>query len=333
VGIIAQPDWKDIQSIQGMGAPRLFVGITAGNLDSMLSNYTAARHRRKDDVYSAGGVPGRRPNHAAVVYSQMARRAFPGAPVVLGGMEASMRRVAHYDYWEDLQADKNHLMRLTKVVEAQQTPYSGRRLVQMHGNRALLQEPPAFPVDGPDLDALYELPFMRASHPSYTEPVPGFATIKDSIIVSRGCPGGCTFCGLGFRQGKFLSSRSIDSVLKEIRKLSASPTFRGTVSDLGGPTANLYGARNGHAEEIRDQRKGRSRSTQGIPHPARGEARLRSVRHPHGCRAADPGVHEGTGAEPCLGSHEGGAGAYESRRAAPHAQARWRLPGLHGQVL
>lgn len=101
VGIVAQPDWKDIQSIQGMGAPRLFVGITAGNLDSMLSNYTAARHRRKDDVYSAGGVPGRRPNHAAVVYSQMARRAFPGAPVVLGGMEASMRRVAHYDYWED----------------------------------------------------------------------------------------------------------------------------------------------------------------------------------------------------------------------------------------
>ena len=320
VGIIAQPDWKDIQSIQGMGAPRLFVGITAGNLDSMLSNYTAARHRRKDDVYSAGGVPGRRPNHAAVVYSQMARRSFPGVPVVLGGMEASMRRVAHYDYWEDklkpsimadakadvlvygmgesavreivarlragnrdfsgirgtalflggkataeadlsdclilpsweeLQADKTHLMRLTKVVEAQQTPHSGRRLVQMHGNRALLQEPPAFPVDGPDLDALYELPFMRASHPSYTEPVPGFATIKDSIIVSRGCPGGCTFCGLGFHQGKFLSSRSIDSVLKEIRKLSSSPTFRGTVSDLGGPTANLYGARNGHAEECK----------------------------------------------------------------------------------
>jgi uncharacterized radical SAM protein YgiQ len=101
VGIIAQPDWTKIESIEEMGTPKLFVGVTAGNLDSMLSNYTAARHKRKDDVYSAGGVPGKRPNHAAVVYSQMARRAFPGVPVVLGGMEASMRRVAHYDYWED----------------------------------------------------------------------------------------------------------------------------------------------------------------------------------------------------------------------------------------
>ena len=317
VGIIAQPDWKDIKSIQGMGAPRLFVGVTAGNLDSMLSNYTAARHKRKEDVYSAGGVPGKRPNHAAVVYTQMSRQAFPGVPVVLGGMEASMRRVAHYDFWEDrlkpsiladakadvlvygmgevaareitrrlrsgnrdfsgirgtalflgskaaaktdfsdciilpsweeLQADKQHLLRLTKVVEAQQTPYCGKRLVQRHGARAVVMEPPAFPVDGPDLDALYELPFMRLSHPAYTEPVPGFATIKDSIIVSRGCAGGCTFCGLGFHQGKFLSSRSVDSVLKEIRKLAESETFRGTVSDLGGPTANLYAAQNGHVD-------------------------------------------------------------------------------------
>jgi uncharacterized radical SAM protein YgiQ len=317
VGIIAQPDWKHLKSIQVMGTPKLFVGVTAGNLDSMLSNYTAARHKRKEDVYSAGGVPGLRPNHAAVVYSQMCRQAFPGVPVVLGGMEASMRRVAHYDYWEDklrpsiladakadvlvygmgelavreivrrlrtgrrdfqgirgtalflgakataaadftdcirlpsweeLQADKKLLLRLTKVVEAQQTPYSGKRLVQMHGNRAVFLEPPAFPVDGPDLDALYEYPFQRLAHPSYAEPVPGFATIKDSIIVSRGCAGGCTFCGLGFHQGKFLSSRSVDSVLKEIRKLAESDTFRGTVSDLGGPTANLYAAKNGHVE-------------------------------------------------------------------------------------
>ncbi|MCC7375964.1 MAG: YgiQ family radical SAM protein [Verrucomicrobiales bacterium] len=317
VGIIAQPDWTDIKSIQVMGTPKLFCGVTAGNLDSMLSNYTAGRHKRKEDVYSEDGVPGKRPNHAAVVYSQMARQAFPGVPVILGGMEASMRRVAQYDYWEDklkpsiladakadllvygmgevavreialrlkagnrdlngirgtalflgakatasadfkdciilpsweeLQRDKKLLLRLTKVVEAQQTPYCGKRLVQMHGNRAVFQEPPAFPVDGPDLDALYELPFMRATHPSYRGKVPGFATIKDSIIVSRGCPGGCTFCGLGFHQGKFLSSRSVDSVLKEIRRLTESETFRGTVSDLGGPTANLYGAQNGHVD-------------------------------------------------------------------------------------
>jgi len=317
VGIVAQPDWTKVESIQVMGAPRLFVGVTAGNLDSMVSNYTAARHKRKEDVYSENGTPGNRPNHAAVVYSQMARRAFPGVPVVLGGMEASMRRVAHYDYWEDklrpsimadtkadllvfgmgevaareiasrlkagnndlggirgttmflgakataaadfkdciilpswedLQADKKHLMRLTKVVEAQQTPYCGKRLVQMHGNRAVLQEPPAFPVDGPDLDALYELPFMRLAHPSYTGKVPGFATIKDSVIVSRGCAGGCTFCGLGFHQGKFLSSRSVDSVMKEIRTMTKSDSFRGTIADLGGPTANLYAAQNGHVD-------------------------------------------------------------------------------------
>jgi uncharacterized radical SAM protein YgiQ len=320
VGIVAQPDWTRADSVQVMGTPRLFVGVTAGNLDSMLSNYTAARHKRKEDVYSEGGTPGKRPNHAALVYTQMSRRAFPGVPVVLGGMEASMRRVAHYDYWEDklrpsimadakadvlvygmgeravreivsrlesgrkdfggipgtalflgakataetdfsdcimlpsweeLQADKALLMRLTKVVEAQQTPYSGRRLVQMHGNRALLQEPPAMPLDGPDLDAIYDLPYVRLPHPSYKEPIPGWATIKDSVIVSRGCPGGCTFCGLGFHQGKFLSSRTQDSVLKEIRRLTESDSFRGTVSDLGGPTANLYGARNGHAEECK----------------------------------------------------------------------------------
>ncbi len=321
VGIIAQPDWRKIESIQGMGRPRLFCGVTAGNLDSMLSNYTAARHKRKEDVYSEDGVPGKRPNHAAVVYTQMCQRAFPGVTVVMGGMEASMRRVVHYDYWEDklrpsilaaakadllvygmgesavreivqrlragnrdlsgirgtarflgakataaadfkdclllpswedIQRDKKLLLRLTKVVEAQQTPYCGKRLVQMHGNRAVLQEPPAFPIQGPDLDALYELPFRRLAHPSYRGKVPGFATIKDSIIVSRGCAGGCTFCGLGFHQGKFLSSRSVDSVLKEIRRMTESDTFRGTVSDLGGPTANLYGCENGHVDACKN---------------------------------------------------------------------------------
>ncbi len=321
VGIVAQPDWKSLEAVTVMGAPRLFVGVTAGNLDSMVSNYTVARHKRKLDVYSAGGVPGRRPNHAAVVYAQLARRAFPGVPVVLGGIEASMRRVAHYDYWEDklrpsiltdskadllvygmgeravrevasrlrkgrrdlggiagtavllgakasastdfsgcimlpswedLQADVRLLLPLTKVTEAQQTPYCGKRLVQMHGARAVVMEPPAMPVDGQELDALYEYPFQRAAHSSYQDPVPGFATIKDSVIVSRGCAGGCTFCGLGLHQGKFLSSRSVESVLKEVRRLGELSSFRGTVSDLGGPTANLYAARNGHVEECRE---------------------------------------------------------------------------------
>jgi uncharacterized radical SAM protein YgiQ len=321
VGIIAQPDWKHIHSIQTMGRPRLLCGVTAGNLDSMLSNYTAARHKRKEDVYSENGTPGKRPNHAAVVYAQMCRQAFPGLPVVLGGMEASMRRVVHYDYWEDklkpsiltdakadilvygmgesaireiahrldrgrtdlggirgtalllgakatatadftdciqlpaweeIQQDQRLLVRLTKVVEAQQSPYCGKRLVQRHGQRAVVLEPPAYPLQGPDLDALYELPFQRLPHPSYQGKIPGFATIKDSIIVSRGCAGGCTFCGLGFHQGKFLSSRSVLSVLKEIRRLTDAGTFQGTISDLGGPTANLYGCENGHVDACKN---------------------------------------------------------------------------------
>ena len=315
VGICAQPDWKTIDSITLMGRPRLFVGVTAGNLDSMLSNYTAARHKRKDDVYSEGGIAGKRPNHAAVVYAQMARRAFPGCPVILGGIEASMRRVVHYDYWEDkirpsilsdskadllvygmgeraireicqrlssgntsiegipgtarmpgaresavidrsdaivlpsweeIQADTRLLMRLTKVVEHQQTPFCGKKLIQMHGQRAVIMEPPAQPLNTAEFDALYELPFQRRPHPSYQQPIPGFATIRESITVSRGCAGGCTFCGLGMHQGKFLSSRSIDAVMGEIRALSSEKDFHGTVSDLGGPTANLYAARNGH---------------------------------------------------------------------------------------
>ncbi|MDD3180357.1 MAG: YgiQ family radical SAM protein [Opitutaceae bacterium] len=320
VGIVAQPDWRRIDSIQGMGRPRLFCGVTSGNLDSMVSNYTAARHKRKEDAYSEWGTPGKRPNHATVVYAQMCQRAFPGVPVVLGGMEASMRRVAHYDYWEDklrpsiladakadilvygmgetavreiaarlrtgkadlggipgtvrilgaretaaedfddciilpsweeLQEDKQLLLRLTKVVEAQQTPFCGRRMVQRDGRRAVLLEPPAAPLPVGELDALYELPFQRLAHPAYRGEIPGFATIKDSIIVSRGCAGGCAFCGLGFHQGKFLTSRSVDSVHKEIRRLAEAETFHGTVSDLGGPTANLYGCQNGHTAACR----------------------------------------------------------------------------------
>ena len=313
VGIIAQPDWRRAESLQVMGRPRLFCGITAGNLDSMVSNYTAARHKRREDAYSEGGVPGKRPNRAAVVYSQLCREAFPGLPVILGGIEASLRRVAHYDYWEDklrpsilvsskadllvfgmgetqareitrrlavgedlagirgtgrllgakaaaeadfgdhlrlpswedLQADNRHLLPLTRTVEREQSPFNGRRLVQFHGPRALVIESPAFALTQPELDALYELPFARLPHPSYRERIPAWTMIQDSITVQRGCPGGCTFCAIGMHQGKFLTSRSKESVLKEIRRRTESPEFHGTISDLGGPTANLYASENG----------------------------------------------------------------------------------------
>ena len=312
VGIIAQPDWRNPESLKVLGRPRLFCGITAGNLDSMVSNYTAARHKRREDDYTEGGVTGKRPNHAAVVYSQLCRRAFPGLTVVLGGVEASLRRVAHYDYWSDgfkpsilldakadmlvfgmgesavreiaaqlqagrdlvgirgtarllgakatvamdfsqhlelpsweaLQQDKNLLIPITKIVEREQSPFNGRPLFQRHGDRCVIIEPPAFPLKGPEMDALYDLPFARVPHPMYRQTIPAFIMIKDSITVVRGCPAGCTFCGIGVHQGKFLTSRSESSVLREIKQMTQQPDFRGTISDLGGPTANLYGCEN-----------------------------------------------------------------------------------------
>jgi uncharacterized radical SAM protein YgiQ len=312
VGIVAQPDWRDVESLKGMGRPRLFCGVTAGNLDSMVSNYTAARHKRREDAYSEEGATGKRPNHAAVVYSQLCRRAFPGMPIVMGGVEASLRRVAHYDYWSDgfkpsilldakaellvfgmgenaareiaqrlrdgkdlsgirgtarllgakataamdfskhlelpsydaLLKDKNLITPITKIVEREQSPFNGRPLLQRHGDRAVVIEPPAFPLNTGQLDALYDLPFTRQPHPQHQKSIPAFTMIKDSITVVRGCPAGCTFCGIGVHQGKFLTSRSKESVLKEIRRMTESPDFRGTISDLGGPTANLYGCEN-----------------------------------------------------------------------------------------
>jgi len=329
VGVIAQPDWRSRASLEAMGRPRLFCGVTAGNLDSMLANYTAARHKRRDDDYSEGGLAGRRPNHAAAVYAQLAKAAFPGLPVVLGGIEASLRRVAHYDYWEDklrpsilvdakadllvygmgesavretarrlsaaagsgssadlsgirgtarllganaaaalalegsvvlpsweeLQANRTRLLEATRLVEAEQSPLCGRRLVQFHGARAAVVEPPPPPLRETELDALYELPFTRLPHPAHTAPIPAFTMIRDSVTIVRGCAGGCSFCGLGLHQGKFIASRSEDSILRELGRLAADPGFHGTVTDLGGPSANLYGCRNGVDDACRACRR------------------------------------------------------------------------------
>jgi uncharacterized radical SAM protein YgiQ len=316
VGIIAQPDWTKPESLAVMGRPRLFCGITAGNLDSMLSHYTAARRKRKEDAYTPGGEVGRRPNLAAMVYAQLAKKAFPGVVTVLGGIEASLRRTAHYDYWQDklrpsilqdskadllvygmgeraireiarridgqkpldsipgtarllggkesvecdfskclklpsfeeCQADKKAVLELTRLTEREQNPFCGKPLVQFHGARAVLIEPPAKPLTTAEMDRVYELPYVRLPHPSYTEPVPAFTMIKESVTVVRGCGGGCAFCGLGLHQGRFLTSRSEDSVVREVKTMAAMPTFSGTITDLGGPTANLYGCANGVCE-------------------------------------------------------------------------------------
>jgi uncharacterized radical SAM protein YgiQ len=313
VGIIAQPDWTNPESLTALGRPRLFCGITAGNLDSMLSHYTAARRKRKEDAYTPGGVIGKRPNMATVVYTQLVKKVFPGIPTVLGGLEASLRRIAHYDYWQDklrpsilqdskadilvygmgeraireiarrvaankeleeipgtarllggresserdfsnclklpsleeCRADKKAVLELTRLTEREQNPFGGRPLVQLHGARALLVEPPAKPLTTAEMDRVYELPYMRLPHPAYKEPVPAFTMIQASVTVVRGCCGGCAFCGLGLHQGRFLSSRSENSVVREVQSLTEMPSFKGTITDLGGPTANLYGCTNG----------------------------------------------------------------------------------------
>jgi uncharacterized radical SAM protein YgiQ len=324
VGIIAQPEWSDASSLKAMGRPRLFCGITSGNLDSMLSNYTAARRKRKDDDYSEGGRAGRRPNHATVVYAQLARKAFPGLPVIIGGIEASLRRAVHYDYWEDrlrpsilldskadlliygmgeravveavkrcaagspdfrgiagtavlagakaskelnledfralpdwddCRQQKNALLRQTKIIEAEQNPFCAKPLVQFHGERALIMERPSPPLTEKEIDGIFDLPFSRRPHPSYHDAIPAWEMVRNSITVIRGCAGGCSFCSLGLHQGKFISSRSLLSIEKELHTLADSEGFAGTVSDLGGPTANLYGCENNAAPDCRACRR------------------------------------------------------------------------------
>ncbi|MDD3277056.1 MAG: YgiQ family radical SAM protein [Kiritimatiellales bacterium] len=323
VGIIAQPDWTNPDSLTVMGRPRLFCGITAGNLDSMLSHYTAARRKRKEDAYTPGGEVGKRPNLATMVYIQLAKKVFSGIPTVIGGLEASLRRTAHYDYWQDklrpsmlqdskadilvygmgeraireiarridgqktldgipgtarllggkesadldlsscltlpsfeaCQADKKAVLELTRLTEREQNPFSGKPLVQMHGARAVLIERPAKPLTTAEMDRVYELPYTRLPHPSYKEPVPAFTMIKESVTVVRGCGGGCAFCGLGLHQGRFLTSRSEESVVREVKTMTAMPSFHGTITDLGGPTANLYGCANGVCEACKTCRR------------------------------------------------------------------------------
>ena len=320
VGIIAQPDWQTPADLSRMGAPRLYVGISAGNLDSMLNKLTAQKKTRSEDQYSPGGEPNRRPNRASLVYANLARRAFPGVPIVLGGIEASLRRLAHYDYWSDsvrrsilldakadllvfgmgerpaweiarrLDAgekaaeltdirgtahvkknrrswepllaeqsrfvrdgkllvlpsydeaakDKEAFARMSLAFQYETNPHNGRPMLQVHGDEAVYFNPPALPLAESEMDGLYDLPFVRAPHPEYTARIPAFETVKDSIVTMRGCFGGCTFCSITEHEGRIIQSRSEGSVLREVRALSRMDGFKGTVSDLGGPTANMY---------------------------------------------------------------------------------------------
>ncbi len=311
VGIIAQPDWKNSAAFEIFGRPKLFFGISGGNLDSILSNYSVNRKPRRTDEYSPGGKPGLRPNRASIVYANKVKEIFPGVPVVLGGLEASMRRLAHYDYWsdevrrsilidakadllvygmgekaaveiairlgrgeeiknltgirgtvavrnsaadfkdalqipafEDIKDDKDKFTEAFKAAYLECDPVRGRTVLQRHGDRYVVQFPPALPLATPELDRIYLLPYARAWHPSYDRQggIPGFEVVRFSIVSHRGCPGECSFCSLYAHQGRILQSRSRESILEEAARIADQKDFRGTIHDIGGPTANLYGA-------------------------------------------------------------------------------------------
>ncbi len=309
VAILSQPDFRDERDFLAFGRPRYAVLINGGNLDSMVAHYTAAKKRRHDDAYTPGGVGGKRPDRAVTVYSMLARRAFPDVPVYIGGLEASLRRFAHYDYWADqvmpsvlvssgadglmygmsersvvelaknlksgkkgadalrevrgaayLTPDlevpfptvecpsyeavcetKEDYARSVKVQYDNADHISGKAVLQRHGRRVLVQNPPALPLTTAEMDAVYALPYTRTYHPSY-EPlggVPAIAEVQFSIIHNRGCFGACNFCALAFHQGRFISTRSHASVLREAEQIVQMPGFKGYIHDVGGPTANF----------------------------------------------------------------------------------------------
>lgn len=373
VGIIAQPifpgftgpkagkgarsaanESEAVADFQRMGSPRLFVGIGAGVVDSMINNYTANKKSRSDDMYSPGGVAGYRPDYASIVYTKLARKAFPNSPVIVGGVEASLRRLSHYDYWqncirpsmiaeldadlvvfgmgerqairlakdlkdikehkegriraplssteaveklesacadaitsekapwyapaiarsrmergiayladrksalnlphrlrlpsfEEVRDDKKKFARAAYHIELESNPYNAKTLLQDHGKKTVVINPPPLPLTTPELDSLYEMPFTKEPHWSYSEKglindgkIPAAEMIRFSVAVNRGCFGGCSFCAITLHQGRIVSSRSEESVLQELEEITEVKGFTGVVSDLGGPTANMY---------------------------------------------------------------------------------------------
>lgn len=316
VGIIPQPDWRSKEPFMALGRPRLFFAVAAGAMDSMVAHYTPARKLRRDDAYTPGNRHGARPNRATIIYTSRLKEAYRDVPVVIGGIEASLRRFAHYDFWEDkvrrsalfdakadllvygmgespllelvqrlgkgepfasirdirgtayaasehsgpasevvelpsyeaVAADKTAYALSFRLLSGEQNPGCARTLVQRHAQRYLVCNPPAWPLSEQALDAIYALPFQKAPHPSYREAIPAYEQIRNSITTHRGCFGGCAFCAITHHQGKTIQSRSEQGVLLELERLAALPWFRGSVSDLGGPTANMYGLSCGNVE-------------------------------------------------------------------------------------
>lgn len=325
VAILSQPAWDNADEFRRFGKPRLFFAVSAGNMDSMINHYTANKKPRSDDAYSPGGQAGRRPDRATNVYSQRCREAFPGSVVIAGGVEASLRRVAHYDYWSEtvkpsvlisskadlvvfgmaeaqiveianrlqdgdsvhdlrnmrgvtyllgkneslvpmpstmkeagtprddtkvmpsfelVKEDKREFARATFMIHFESNPFNGRRLTQVHGDRLVVQNPPAVPLTTQGMDDVYDLPYARSPHPSYgDQKIPSWEMIQNSITIMRGCFGGCSFCSITAHQGRIVQSRSSESIEKEVDSLKGTKGFTGVISDIGGPTANMYDLR------------------------------------------------------------------------------------------
>lgn len=312
VGIIAQPAWENTEDFQKLGEPKLFFAVTAGNVDSMVSNYTPSLKPRKKDMYSPGGKPGKHPDRATIVYSNRIHEAYPDVPIVLGGIEASLRRFAHYDFqsdkvrqslladapadilifgmgesqttelaqrmkqgedihrirdipgtiwkippkeWRDLPHEdivvlpsyrevvdeKSAFANAFATIHREQDPIRGNALAQPHPKTVVVQNPPAMPLSQEELDHVYELPFTRQTHPSYKEPIPALETVRFSLTTHRGCFGSCSFCAITYHQGRMITSRSIGSILKEAKLLAKMKGFKGIITGVGGPTANMYG--------------------------------------------------------------------------------------------
>ena len=317
VAIVPQPDWHgDWRDFKKFGRPRLFFAITAGAMDSMVNHYTANRRRRSNDAYSPDGRAGLRPDNCTIVYANILKTLYPDVPIVIGGIEASLRRFSHYDYWTDsvhrsilidsqadllvygmgekpmraiAQACRNgktmaachhipqtgyttdtlpHLeqqimlhshdavaknKRLSaetfRTIEEESNKLNQTHLVQPVGDKFVVINPPFAPMTGDELDAVYDLPFTRMPHPKYKgKTIPAFDMIKFSVNTHRGCWGGCAFCTISMHQGKFIVSRSQKSIIQEVQKIAQMPDFKGYLSDLGGPSANMYMMRGRNAD-------------------------------------------------------------------------------------
>ncbi len=316
VAIVPQPNWRDdLRDFKKLGKPRLFFGVTAGNMDSMINHYTANKRLRSNDAYTAGGKAGFRPDYAVTVYTQILKKIFPETPIIIGGIEASLRRLTHYDYWsdtlkpsviiesgadllvygngeksiaeiarladkgvpissmknipqtvyltqnvpslkkikskkaiiylnshEDCIKDKKKFAQNFKQIEIQSNMIHAKILEQRVGEFSITVNPPHPLISEKELDSFYDLPYTRLPHPKYKGKgnIPAYEMIKFSVNMHRGCFGGCSFCTISAHQGKFVSSRSEKSILKEVDSIANMPDFKGTISDLGGPSANMY---------------------------------------------------------------------------------------------